>query len=198
MIEGRTPEGTLPQSAAFCLPPHTLTRPLDRRPGIRWSGDPAGTRSFVLLMIDPDVAADLSLMKKPGVTIPVDAPRMTITHWLLVDSAPDVHAIPAGAEGDGFVPWGKPIGAARYGVRGDEGASRRLRWSLPTPKRSVAAPLRLSDLCLDQATLGLNGRFFTADVPKALQDHILAAGKASANPGRRTRAAASLSPPCSR
>jgi Raf kinase inhibitor-like YbhB/YbcL family protein len=196
-IEGLTAEGKLPQSSAFCLPPHTRAKPLDRSPGVRWSAGPAGTRSYVLLMIDPDVTADLSLMNKPGVTIPVDAPRMNITHWLLVNISPQVHEIPQGAEGDGFVPGGKPIGGTRYGLRGTNDY-----W--PYFNRNPAAPAAMkgpyggydgpcppgNDLlehryvfriyALDVASLGLSGRFFTPEVLKAMQGHILAMGEASA------------------
>lgn len=40
---------------------------------MRWSAGPAGTKSYAVISIDPDVVADLSLMNKPGVMIPVDA-----------------------------------------------------------------------------------------------------------------------------
>jgi Raf kinase inhibitor-like YbhB/YbcL family protein len=196
-IEGLTPAGTLPESAAFCLPSYAHAKLRDRSPGIRWSAGPPGTRSFVLLMIDPDVTADLSLMNKPGFTIPVDAPRMNITHWLLVDIPPAVHEIPGGAEGDGFVPGGKPIGTTRYGVRGTNDY-----W--PYFNRNPAAPPAMkgpyggydgpcppgNDLlqhryvfrvyALDVASLGLGGRFFTPDALKAMQGHILATGEAVA------------------
>jgi Raf kinase inhibitor-like YbhB/YbcL family protein len=196
-IEGLTPAGDLPLSSAFCLPPSFGAKPQDKSPEIRWSAGPAGTQSYALLMVDPDVTADLSLMNKPGVTIPADAPRMDIYHWLLVDIAPDIHEIPAGAEGDGFVPGGKPIGTAHYGVRGTNdyypffNSSASPSSSMKGPYGGFDGPCPPSNdllvhryvfevFALDEKTLGLSGRFFAADVLRAMQGHILARGQATA------------------
>ncbi len=47
-------------------------------PAIEWSGEPRGTRSFALLLDDPD------------------APAGTWNHWLLYDLAADVHKLAEG------------------------------------------------------------------------------------------------------
>lgn len=53
----------------------------DAPPALRWSGTPDGTRSFALVVDDPD------------------APGGTFTHWLLYDLAADLTALPAGQGG---------------------------------------------------------------------------------------------------
>ncbi len=196
-IDGLAPNGDLPLSTAFCLPPSSGAKPPDRSPGIAWSAGPPGTQSYTLLMVDPDVTADLSLMNRPGVTIKPDAPRMKIYHWVLVDIDPALHKIPAGAEGDGFVPGGKPIGQAQYGLRGSNDY-----WPYFNNNPGIAAAMKgpyggfdgpcppSNDLlvhryvfevfALDVRSLGLSGRFFAADVIRAMQGHILAEGQATA------------------
>ena len=72
-------EGALiPQVHSGCNAPNTS-------PALEWSGEPAGTQSFVLIMDDPD------------------APTRIFTHWLLWDIPANVHALP-----EGFTPqqWG--------------------------------------------------------------------------------------------
>lgn len=56
----------------------------DISPPLQWSGAPDGTRSFALIIDDPD-APDPA------------APQMTWVHWVLYDIPPDVHALVEGA-----------------------------------------------------------------------------------------------------
>src|SRR5579883_278404 len=58
----------------------------DSLPSLRWSGAPAGTKSFAILVDDPD------------------APGGTFTHWLLFDVPPTVSSI------DGSIPTGAKQG----------------------------------------------------------------------------------------
>jgi Raf kinase inhibitor-like YbhB/YbcL family protein len=50
----------------------------DISPALEWSGEPADTHSFVLIMDDPDV------------------PAGTWNHWLLYDIPADIHNLPQG------------------------------------------------------------------------------------------------------
>ncbi|MGH8501126.1 MAG: YbhB/YbcL family Raf kinase inhibitor-like protein [Gammaproteobacteria bacterium] len=52
-------------------------------PGLNWSGLPAGTRSLVLIVDDPD-APDPA------------APKMTWVHWVLYNIPPEVKGLPEG------------------------------------------------------------------------------------------------------
>ena len=56
----------------------------DLSPPLAWAGAPAGTKSFVLIVDDPD-APDPK------------APKMTWVHWVLYNIPPAVAAIPEGA-----------------------------------------------------------------------------------------------------
>lgn len=88
----------------------------DRSPELAWTAPPSGTRSFALIVDDPD-APDPK------------APRMTWVHWILYDLPPGTtglpeavgHALPAGTH-QGVNDWRRtgwggpcpPIGRHRY------------------------------------------------------------------------------------
>ena len=80
----------------------------DLSPHLRWSGEPEGTRSFAISVVDPDVPADRTRMGVEGLSLGDDEPRVEFAHWLVADIPPAVHELPEGAGGDGFVAHGKP------------------------------------------------------------------------------------------
>lgn len=70
----------------------------DRSPPLRWQGAPAGTKSFAIIVDDPDAPDP-------------EAPKQTWVHWVLynipdsVSSLPeDVHSLPKGAH-EGLNDW---------------------------------------------------------------------------------------------
>jgi Raf kinase inhibitor-like YbhB/YbcL family protein len=120
----------------------------DGAPPLRWSGAPPGTRSFVLIVDDPD-APDPA------------APKRTYVHWVLYDIPADATSLaervtaaglPAGTR-EGVNDWDKsgyggpcpPIGRHRYFFK---------------------------LFALDR-TLGDLGRARKADVERAMQGHVL-------------------------
>jgi Raf kinase inhibitor-like YbhB/YbcL family protein len=195
-LEGLTPDGRLPLAAAFCMPKGSTAKPQDESTGLHWSAGPAGTKSYVVIMVDPDVTTDLSLMNKPGVTIPADSPRMNIYHWVLINIPPSVTHLAPGVEGEGFVPGGKPIGSTPLGVRGTNdywylfnkpGAPAAMKgpyggFDGPCPPSNDERihDYRYTVYALDVAELPLSGQFFAPAVLKAMQGHILAQGQAHA------------------
>ncbi|HUJ24310.1 MAG TPA: YbhB/YbcL family Raf kinase inhibitor-like protein [Bryobacteraceae bacterium] len=70
----------------------------DLSPALEWSGDPAETRSFALIVDDPD------------------APAGTWNHWLLYDIPPAVHSLAQGYKpGQGGVNGTNDFGKPGYG-----------------------------------------------------------------------------------
>jgi len=196
-IEGLLPSGNLPISSAFCMPKGAATKPEDKSLGLDWSAGPAGTQSYAVIMFDPDVVKNLSLMNKPGVTIPVNAPRMNIYHWVLIDIPASVTHLDPGEDGDGFKPGGKPVGPGKIGVRGTNdywpyfnkrpGAPAAMKgpyggYDGPCPPKNDLKihGYTFEVFALDVPTLPLSGQFFAPAALKAMQDHILAEGDASA------------------
>jgi Raf kinase inhibitor-like YbhB/YbcL family protein len=171
----------------------------DISPSVSWSRGPPATRSYALIMTDLDVPKDLSLINKPGVTISADTPRVPFIHWVLIDIPPSITALKRGAEGDGFVPKGKPIGPTPHGLRGanvyshfypanSDLAGTRGGYDGPCPPNNDVVPHRYVTrvYALDVPTLGLHGLFFGEEALSAMQGHLLAVGESeatySANP----------------
>src|SRR6185312_14136276 len=79
----------------------------NRNPQLAWSEAPEGTRSFVLLCVDPDAPTDPSLVGRDDVEIPVAHPRGEFVHWVVVDIDAGVRGIAAGSCSDGISKRGK-------------------------------------------------------------------------------------------
>lgn len=104
------------ESSAFAnggeIPKQHTCEGADRAPALAWSGAPAGTKRFALIVDDPD-APDPA------------APKMTYVHWVMYDIPPSASrlegATPQGAR-DGINDWKRtgyggpcpPIGRHRY------------------------------------------------------------------------------------
>ena len=121
----------------------------DISPPLAWNDPPAGTRSFALIVDDPD-APDPK------------APLTTWVHWVVYDLPADLRALPEGA-GGGRLPPG-----ARSGVndwkRADYGGP-----CPPTGRHRYFHKLYALD-----ATLGDLGNPGKAALERAMQGHVLA------------------------
>jgi Raf kinase inhibitor-like YbhB/YbcL family protein len=78
------------------IPPLHTCKGADVSPSLEWSGEPSGTRSFVLIVDDPD------------------APAGTWDHWLLYDIPAKAHTLPQGAHSPGIAGTNS-FGKAHYG-----------------------------------------------------------------------------------
>ena len=199
-IGGLDDTGRLPDTAAFCAPGEG--GPKNVSPEVTWSPGPEGTRAYALTMTDPDVPKDLGLINKPATVIADSEPRMTIHHWVLADIPATVTTIPEGAESDGVVPHGKPVGETPYGLRGANAftgfftgnadmAGTYGGYDGPCPPMNDARPhhYTVRVYALDTPTLGLTGAFDGPALEAALAGHVLAEGEAmgtySLNPAAR-------------
>lgn len=88
---------------------HTCEGP-DLSPALSWSDAPAGTKTFALIVGDPD-APDPA------------APKMTWVHWVLYDLPAGTTELPEGVK-----PWGLP-----KGTREGKNDWKRTGWGGPCP-----------------------------------------------------------------
>lgn len=121
----------------------------DVSPALHWSGVPAGTKSLVLMVDDPD-APDPA------------APRMTWVHWLLYDLPPDTTGLP-----EGVAPADLPAGT-KQGRNG----WKRTGYGGPCPP--IGRHRYFHKLYALDATLGDLGEPTEAQLEAAMQGKVLA------------------------
>lgn len=159
----------------------------NRNPHLAWTDVPGGTRSFVLLCVDPDVPTVAEMVGKAGVEIPRDQPRTEFDHWVMVDIGADVREIAAGSCSDGVVKHGKTDPAGPPGSR--QGLNDYTSWFAEDPDMSgdwlgydgpfpPPNDLRVHRyffrvFALDLPTLTLPDRFTASDVLRAMHGHVL-------------------------
>ena len=162
----------------------------NRNPELTWEDAPEGTRSFVVLMFDPDVPSVADDVNQEGRVVPRDLPRVDFFHWVLVDIPASVNRIPEGEDSDGVRPKGKAPGPGPIGVRGVNNYTQFLAGN-PDMAGTYAGydgpcpPWNDERLhhyhfevhALDVDSLGLSGEFDGHDVREAMKGHVLASAR---------------------
>lgn len=119
----------------------------DLSPALEWSGEPAGTQSFALILDDPD------------------APGGTWNHWLLYDLPASVHALAQGC---------KP---GRNGVSGTNDFGKTGYGGPCPPKGRGPHRYFFKLHALSVASLGLKAGASRAELDEALRGHVVAEAK---------------------
>lgn len=135
--------GTIPDRYASC------SGQTGNSPALTWAAPPAGTRTFALVVTDPD------------------APFGTFTHWLLWNLPADTRSLPEGVPTEPRLPSGARQGRNSFGKLGYGG---------PCPPGG-AAHRYLFDLYALDTTLALPPGASKKDLLQAIQGHIVAAGQ---------------------
>ncbi len=192
----------IPAEYAFCAPdPKThATLSKNRNPQLAWTEVPMGTKSFAVILHDPDVPSRGDDVNQEGRLVPKSLPRVDFFHWVLVDLPASMAGVTAGEFSSSVVPRGKPGPAAAHGAR--HGINDYTGWFAsdpdmagdyygydgPCPPWNDEIPHRytFTVFALDVARLPLEGRFGGADVRNAVRKHVLAqaaiTGRYSLNP----------------
>lgn len=159
LLAGATAAGRLEDTMALTLrspafPPggdipaeHTCDG-RDRSPPLEWSGAPPGTRSFALIVDDPD-APDPK------------APKTTWVHWVLYDIPATATGLPAGADARSLPP----------GTR--EGLNDWKRTGYGGPCPPVGRHRYFHKLYALDTVLGDLGRPTKAKLEAAMKGHVL-------------------------
>lgn len=121
----------------------------DRSPGLAWRGAPDGTRSYVLIVEDPD-APDPA------------APKLTWVHWVLYDLPADCPMLPEGVDPAALPP----------GTR--EGITNRHDTGYHGPCPPIGRHRYFHRLYALDTVLGDLGRPTAAALRTAMRGHILA------------------------
>ena len=116
----------------------------DLSPTLEWSGEPTATRSFALIVDDPD------------------APGGVWTHWLLCDIPADVHSLAQGFK------------SGTVGISGANDFGRPGYGGPCPPKGHGVHRYYFKLLAVDVPSLGLKAGARRRDLDRALKGHILA------------------------
>ena len=193
----------IPERYCFCrIDPEThVTLADNRNPHLAWNGAPDGTRSFVLLCMDPDVPTVGDDVNQEGRTVPHDLPRCEFCHWVMVDIPAGCRELSEGACSHEVTARGKSSPSGPEGSR--QGINNYTDWFAgdqdmggdyhgydgPCPpwndERIHRYLFTLHALDVDRCPV--EGDSFTAeDVLKAIEHHTLASatwmGTCSLNP----------------
>ncbi len=125
-------------------------------PSLSWTGIPAGAKSIVLIMDDPD------------------APRGTFVHWVLYNIPADVQKLSPGVSGNQTLADGSRQGMTDFGRTGYGG---------PCPPPGKPHRYFFKIYALD-TTLDLSSKATKADVERAMKGHVLAQGELMGKYGR--------------
>lgn len=124
-------------------------------PSLDWSGAPAATKSFALILHDPDAPIDF-------------------THWLAYNIPADVHQLPEGASNEGAMPHGSAEGVNGF---------RRTGYGGPCPPGGKPHHYIFLLYALD-TNPGLPAGATREQVESAMRSHIVATGRLVGTYGR--------------
>ncbi|HKV44924.1 MAG TPA: YbhB/YbcL family Raf kinase inhibitor-like protein [bacterium] len=190
-VGGIKPDGPIPREFAFCARAKQghVTFGGNRNPAISWSGAPAGTKSYAIITVDPDVPSVFTDVNVAGKVLPATLKRMDFFHWVLVNIPTGTTTVPAGADSSGITPHGKKAGPTKYGVRGindyTEGFAGDPKMAgdyggydgpCPPWNDEIVHHYHFVVYALDVATLDLPGKFAGPEALKAMAGHIVAQG----------------------
>ncbi len=182
--------GPIPAEFAFGKPgdaDNPIALSDNRNPQLAWDEPPAGTASFALWCVDPDVPSRGDDVNQKGRVVPADLARVEFTHWIMVDIPASVREIAAGALSAGITARGKPAqpgpGGARQGLNDYTGwfagdpdmAGTYHGYDGPCPPFNDAIAHRyfFRIFALDVPRLDLPEKFNAADALAAMQGHVL-------------------------
>lgn len=159
-------------------------------PEISWTKGPDGTKSYALIMHDPDVPLDFTDAGKEGVEIDARAPRQPFYHWVLANIPASITALPMGAEGEGVKKDKLKPGKGKYGTRGLNDYTRFMKddkalsgiyagYDGPCPPFNDARVHRyiFTIYALDTASIELAKEYTAPELIQAMQGHVLATAK---------------------
>jgi hypothetical protein len=159
----------------------------NRNPHLAWEGAPEGTRSFALIVHDPDVPSKGDDVNQEGREVPASLPRVNFYHWLLWDIPASTKAIAPGDHSNGVHSHGKPgpdaPGGGKHGINsytgwfaGDpnmKGDYYGYDGPCPPWNDSIVHHYVFTIYALDVERLQVKGEATPENVQAALKGHVL-------------------------
>jgi len=145
-------------------------------PGVAWTTGPAGTKSYALLMTDPDVPVTHGA---PGSVTPADAPRQVLYHWILADIPVESTALAAGIGNN----YSEVFGGEKIAISPDAGMNfAEYGYRGPCPPAGDLRPhhYNVRVFALDVAALAVPAPVEGKDFEALVAPHVLAEGVAVA------------------
>ncbi len=183
-VEGVKEGQPIPPEQAYCISDakHKSKPGPNQRPTIRWTKSPYGSRSFVVVIVDPDVPTDFSQAGKEGRTIARDMKRQDFYHMVQVDIPINVFTLEGNAEER------PPLKAALEGKAAVNDyakfsdtarAEDHLGYDGPCPPWNDMRVHRYHYrvYALDVGSLKLPNGFTAKEAMEAMQGHVLAMGE---------------------
>ncbi|MFZ4536285.1 YbhB/YbcL family Raf kinase inhibitor-like protein [Propionivibrio sp.] len=179
----------IPGDFAFCIPDadHHVCLGKNLNPHLQWSEAPAATKSFAIIVHDPDVPSKGDDVNKEGHSVPASLPRVDFFHWLLIDLPPTLFEIRQGEFSDDITPRGKPGPSAPHDAR--QGINDYTSWfagdndmrgdyygydgPCPPWNDEIRHRYEFTVFALDVSKLPLDGKFTGHQLREAMQGHIL-------------------------
>jgi Raf kinase inhibitor-like YbhB/YbcL family protein len=156
-------------------------------PDLTWTELPAGTKSLVLLCMDPDVPSVGDDVNQEGKTVSANLPRVEFCHWALVDLDPLAGGINEGEFSKEVTAKGKSGPGAAGGTR--QGLNDFTKWFAgdadmggdyygydgPAPpwNDELVHDYHFTLYALDVERCAVEGTFTAEDVKKAIEGHVL-------------------------
>lgn len=170
---------------AYCRPTEDgkSENGINRRPSVVWSKGPEGTKSYAIVMVDPDVPTDFTDAGKEGKTIPASMKRQDFYHWAQIDIPAIAEGFPSGSGNE--YPQQQPRFLGIPGLNSyakfytDKPKGEYTGYDGPCPPWNDERlhHYHFKVFALDVETLGLKKKFAPEDAVKAMQGHILAEGE---------------------
>ena len=181
---------SIPAQFAFAkaAPQDHVTLSDNRSPHLAWSDVPEGCKSLALICVDVDAPTVGDDVNQEGKSVAADLPRANFYHWSMLDIAPDVTELAAGACSDEVTPGGKQDPAGPAGTR--QGINDYTSWFESDPDMGgtykgydgPAPPwndervhhYHFRIYALDVDRCAVEADFGCRDVETAIQGHVLA------------------------
>jgi hypothetical protein len=177
----------IPGRFAFAVIGDPVALSSNQNPHLAWTDIPAGTQSFAITLIDPDVPSVGDDVNQAGRTVSAALSRVEFSHWLLANLPASVHRIEAGAFSDGIQAHGKPAEGPFDTVQGlndytgwfaqdPDMAGQYHGYDGPCPPWNDERMHHyvFTVYALDTAQLDLPKHFVLEDLVSAMAPHVLA------------------------